>query len=101
MMVMAMTATPTPIPAFAPLLNPLLDEVLGVPLESPVPVAVDIAVFVLIGEPNPTVVGTAFAEGGTTNTGVLVPFSAVGFGLRSKLQLGTPFHTNCMSREPL
>ncbi len=112
MTAMAPTATAIPMPALAPLLNPLFEVVWEVSVELLGPVAVeaaelvlddegkpavDEAELVLDGEPNPTVVAMALAEGRTTNTGLLAPFPAVVFGLRSKLQLEIPCHTSCMS----
>jgi len=112
MTAMAPRATAIPMPALAPLLNPLFEgewevsvELLGpVAVEAPELVlddegkpAVDEAELVLDGEPSPTVVATALAEDRTTNMGLLAPFPAVVFGLRSKLQLEIPCHTSCMS----
>jgi hypothetical protein len=112
MTAMAPRATAIPMPALAPLLNPLFEgewevsvELLGpVAVETPELVlddkgkpAVDEAELVLDGEPSPTVVATALAEDRTTNMGLLAPFPAVVFGLRSKLQLEIPCHTSCMS----
>jgi hypothetical protein len=112
MTAMAPRATAIPMPALAPLLNPLFEgewevsvELLGpVAVETPELVlddegkpAVDEAELVLDGEPSPTVVATALAEDRTTNMGLLAPFPAVVFGLRSKLQLEMPCHTSCMS----
>jgi hypothetical protein len=88
-------------PAFAPLLSPLFKDGVSFVLESPSPVAVDVLPFVLAGEPNPTVVGTARAVGNTMNKGLSAPFPAVVLGLRLKLQLETPFQTSGMSCEPL
>jgi len=92
-------------PAFAPLLNPLLGEGTGVPvsleLESPAPVDAADPLLELAGVPKPKVVGVARAVGKTMKFGLLAPFPAVVFGLRSKLQLETPAHTSCTSCEPL
>ena len=97
MTAMAPRATAIPMPALAPLLNPLFEGEWEVSVELLGPVAVEAPELVLDGEPSPTVVATALAEDRTTNMGLLAPFPAVVFGLRSKLQLEIPCHTSCMS----
>ena len=111
-MATATTATPIPIPAFAPLLKPLLEVGIAFPVllvfGIPVPVAIDVLlllplvlVLVLVAIGSPTVVDSALAVGNTINTGLFAPYPAEMFGRRSKLQDDTPCHTSSTSWEPL
>ena len=83
MTVIATIATPTPIPAFAPLEGPLLGEDVGVGVllifGSPVPVSLDVGevldVSLVVGDGtrNPTVVGVALAVNTTWILGLFAP----------------------------
>lgn len=96
------TATPTPIPVFAPLFNPLIEEGAGVPVLLAVDVGIVLVlllviVLVLVAVGNPMIVKTALAVGSTVKVGLLAPYPAEVFGLRSKLQLDIPYYTRSTS----
>jgi hypothetical protein len=98
----APTATPTPIPVFAPPLNPLVEEGAGVPVLLAVDVGVVLVLLlvivpVLVAVGNSTIVKNALAVGSTVKVGLSAPYPVEVFGLGSKLQLDVPCHTRSTS----
>lgn len=106
------SATPIPIPAFAPVLRPL-DAVVVLAAAAaaevavaavPEPVDDEVGEGVAVEDvpaPKPRVVAWGRCDDNNANTGLFAPNPAVVLGLKSKLHSETPWKLRATSMEPL